>query len=56
MALAMSLSALLGAANPLVNRWVAKKRNPTYKYIVYSIFLKTYIFLSETGVNLSHFS
>jgi len=30
MALAMSLSALIGAATPLVNRWVAKERNPTY--------------------------
>ena len=25
----MSLSALIGAATPLVNRWVANKRNPT---------------------------
>jgi len=26
----MSLSAPIGAATPLVNRWVAKKRSPTY--------------------------
>jgi len=30
MALAMNLSALIGEAALLVNRWVAKERNPTY--------------------------